>query len=88
MISPWTARGRLTKRRERGVAPFVYAGVGIMKPDLFAAERRRIFALAPYFFDAAEKGRLYGMRLDGHLVHVGTPDAIGEAERAIARSLR
>jgi MurNAc alpha-1-phosphate uridylyltransferase len=82
------SEGRLAKRGERGVVPFVYAGVGIMKPELFAADPRRIFPLAPYFFDAAEKGRLYGMRLDGQWIHVGTPDAIAEAERAVARSLR
>ena len=79
--------GKLTRRREPQVAPFVYSGVGIMKPQLFANETRDVFRLAPYFFDAAQAGRLYGVRLDGLWLHVGTPDAIGEAERAIARSV-
>ena len=76
--------GRLTRREERTVAPFVYAGVGIMKPELFNAEKRKAFRLAPYFFEAAEKGRLYGQRLDGKWLHVGTPEAIAEAEAAVA----
>lgn len=80
--------GRLTKREERLVAPFVYAGVGIMKPELFDSERRDIFRLAPYFFEAAERGRLYGLRLDGIWLHVGTPQAIADAEGALARSIR
>ena len=82
------ADGRLTKRPERAVAPFVYAGVGIMKPELFAGETREIFKLAPMFFDAAERGRLHGVRLDGQWLHVGRPEAIAEAEQAFSDSLR
>jgi MurNAc alpha-1-phosphate uridylyltransferase len=79
--------GRLAKRDPRLVAPFVYAGAGIMKPELFANEPQEVFRLAPYFFAAAERGRLYGVRLDGVWLHVGTPEAIVEADRAVARSL-
>lgn len=78
--------GRLTKRAEREVAPFVYAGVGIIKASLFANAEDDVFRLAPYFFDAARAGRLYGVRLNGMWLHVGTPAAIDEAERAYARS--
>ena len=78
--------GRLKRRGESDVAPFVYAGIGIMKPQLFADVREDVFRLAPFFFSAAERGRLFGERLDGQWLHVGTPDAIEEAERAIARS--
>ena len=80
--------GRLARRAEGDVAPLVYAGVGIVKPETFAdlddgvPER-----LAPYFFDAAARGRLFGTRLDGRWLHVGTPKAIGEAEAAIAESI-
>ena len=35
---------------------------------------------------AAERGRLYGLRLDGLWLHVGRPESIAEAERAIDRS--
>jgi N-acetyl-alpha-D-muramate 1-phosphate uridylyltransferase len=80
--------GRLTRRREGQVAPFVYAGVGIIKPQLFAEAQEDVFRLAPYFFAAAERGRLFGHRLDGQWLHVGTPAAVEEAERAIARSAR
>lgn len=78
--------GRLTKRDPRNVVPFVYSGVAIIKPELFAHETRDIFRLAPFFFEAAEKGRLFGLRLDGLWLHVGTPEAIAEAETAISRS--
>lgn len=81
-----TADGRLTRRAEWEVGPFVYAGVGIIKPQLFAAEIREIFPLAPYFYEAAKKGRLFGQRLDGFWLHVGVPQTIAEAERVISRS--
>ena len=82
-----THDGRLEVRESRHVAPFVYTGVGIMKPELFAEETRDAFRLAPYFHAAAGKGRLFGLRLDGLWIHVGRPETIAEAERAIERSI-
>ncbi len=78
--------GRLTAREPRHVAPFVYTGVGIIKPQLFEDVADDVFRLAPFFFRAAEQGRLYGLRLDGLWLHVGRPESIAEAERAIDRS--
>lgn len=79
--------GRLTRRAEYEVAPFVYTGVGILKPELFERETRDVYRLAPFFFEAAEKGRLFGQRLDGLWLHVGVPQAIEEAERKILLSV-
>ncbi len=75
--------GRLVRRREGEVVPFAYSGIGIIKPELIAAVEKDVFRLAPLFFEAAEKRRLYGMRLDGHWLHVGTMDAIAQAEALI-----
>ncbi|MFV0281944.1 MAG: nucleotidyltransferase family protein [Rhodoblastus sp.] len=80
-----TPEGVLTKRAEREVSAFVYAGVGIIKASLFADAQDEVFRLAPYFFRAAEAGRLHGLRLNGQWLHVGSPEAIEEAERAYAR---
>jgi N-acetyl-alpha-D-muramate 1-phosphate uridylyltransferase len=79
--------GRLTAREPRRVAPFVYTGVGIIKPELFAGNKEDVFRLAPFFFHAAQKGRLFGLRLDGLWLHVGRPESIAEAEKAIDRSI-
>lgn len=81
------AFGRLARREERQLAPFVYTGVGIIKPELFKDATEEVFRLAPYFDKAAADGRLFGMRLDGLWFHVGTPRAIEEAERTVARSI-
>ena len=80
------ADGHLTKRAEGEVADFVYSGVGIIKPQLFETETQDVFRLAPFFFEAAQKGRLFGCALEGQWLHVGTPAAIGEAEAAITRA--
>jgi MurNAc alpha-1-phosphate uridylyltransferase len=82
-----TRDGRLELRDPRHVAPFVYTGVGIVKPELFASQTEDVFRLAPFFHAAAARGRLYGVRLDGLWVHVGRPEGIAEAERAIDRSI-
>lgn len=77
--------GRLKRRPENVVAPFAYAGVGLIDRKAFAGETREAFRLAPVFFDAAAKGRLHGVRLDGRWLHVGAPEAVAEAEEAFAR---
>jgi MurNAc alpha-1-phosphate uridylyltransferase len=79
--------GRLFQREQRQVAPFVYTGVGIIKPELFAGVEEDVFRLAPFFFQAAERGRLFGLRLDGLWLHVGRPESIADAEKAIDRSI-
>lgn len=81
------ALGRLKGREERRVAPFVYTGIGIIKPELFKSRTEDVFRLAPYFHQAAAAGRLFGKRLDGLWFHVGTPQAIEDAERTVARSV-
>ena len=79
--------GRLVGRQPRHVAPFVYTGVGIIKPQLFEAGTAEVFRLAPFFHAAAAKRRLFGVRLDGLWLHVGRPETITDAETAIDRSI-
>jgi MurNAc alpha-1-phosphate uridylyltransferase len=80
------ADSRLTRRKERDVAPFVFAGVAILSPALFKDAPQGEFSLTTLFDRAAEAGRLHGLRLEGLWMHVGTPDAIGAAEAAIKAS--
>lgn len=79
--------GRLSRRPERGVVPFVYAGVAILAPALFADAPGGPFSLNLLFDRAMAAGRLHGLRLDGTWMHVGTPAAIAAAEAAIAASV-
>jgi MurNAc alpha-1-phosphate uridylyltransferase len=79
--------GALRKRREHQVVPFVYAGAAIMSPSLFTAAPAGEFSLTRMFDHANEQERLFGLRLDGVWMHVGTPDAIHAAEEAFLESV-
>jgi MurNAc alpha-1-phosphate uridylyltransferase len=80
--------GLLERRGERRMAPFVSAGVAILKPELFADTPDGPFSLNLLFDRAIEAGRLHGLRLDGEWLHVGTPDAIAGANERIVASAR
>ena len=77
------ADGRLVPRGEREVVPFVYAGAAILTPAFFAGAPHGAFSMSPLFERAAEAGRLCGLRLEGVWMHVGTPEAVQAAEKAL-----
>jgi len=79
--------GTLRKRKENQVVPFVYAGVAIMSPSLFKDAPKGEFSLTRMFDRANERERLFGLRLDGVWMHVGTPDAVRAAEDAFLASV-
>jgi MurNAc alpha-1-phosphate uridylyltransferase len=78
--------GALRRRKEHQVVPFVYAGVAIMSPAIFADAPAGEFSLTTMFDRANEQERLFGLRLDGLWMHVGTPDAVSAAEQAFLAS--
>jgi MurNAc alpha-1-phosphate uridylyltransferase len=79
--------GALRRRREHQVVPFVYAGAAILSPSAFADAPKGEFSLTRIFDAANEKERLFGLRLDGVWMHVGTPDAVAAAEEAFLESV-
>ena len=78
--------GKLYRRGEREVVPFAYAGAAILHPRLFDGCPSGAFSLNRLFDKAIEAERLAGMRMDGLWLHVGTPEAIAEAELSFADS--
>ncbi|OYW56518.1 MAG: mannose-1-phosphate guanylyltransferase [Hyphomicrobium sp. 32-62-53] len=72
--------GVLTRRTERRETPFVFAGVSIAHPRMFADAPKGAFSLNKVWDRAIADKRLYGTRLDGVWMHVGTPEALAEAE--------
>jgi MurNAc alpha-1-phosphate uridylyltransferase len=78
------AEGRLSRVPERRMSPFAFPGVQIVHPRLFADAPKGAFSTNLMWDRAIEKGRLYGIRLDGVWMHVGTPEALAEAESALA----
>ena len=78
------ADGRVTRRAEHAVTPFVFTGVSIARPELFESAPDGPFSLKPVCgIDRSRNGRLYGIRLEGRWMHVGTPAGLAEAEAAL-----
>jgi MurNAc alpha-1-phosphate uridylyltransferase len=73
-------QGRLKRKKPGGEAPYIYAGVAILKPQLFEGIAETAFSLNVVFDRAISENRLYGAVLDGTWMHVGTPEALIEAE--------
>jgi N-acetyl-alpha-D-muramate 1-phosphate uridylyltransferase len=76
--------GRLRRRAEHEVVPFVYAGAAILSPALFAGAPTGAFPLTRLYDRAGAEDRLFGLRLEGLWMHIGTPDAVSAAEAALA----
>jgi len=76
--------GRLARRHESQVTPFVFAGCYLVHPRLYADSPEGPFSMNLLWTRAEARGRLFGLRHDGTWFHVGTPDAIAEAEKALA----
>jgi N-acetyl-alpha-D-muramate 1-phosphate uridylyltransferase len=76
--------GRLKRRAEMKLAPFVWTGLQIVHPRLFDGAPSGRFSINPLWDKAIENDRLFGIRLDGVWLHVGTPEAISEAETFLA----
>lgn len=72
-------------RAEGNPEGFVYAGAAIIDPAIFAGAQATPHSLNLYFDRAIDNDRLFGHVMDGHWITVGTPEAIGEAARAIER---
>jgi len=81
-----TCDGLVARRGERMIAPFAYAGCAVFSPGAFADVPSGRFSLNLVFDRLIAERRLCGMRLDGIWLHVGTPEAIAEAERAFYAS--
>ena len=68
------------------MVPFVYAGAAILTPAFFAGVAPGPSSMSPLFDRAIERQRLYGLRLEGLWMHVGTPEAVAAAEAALVAS--
>jgi len=76
--------GRLRRRGENEVVPFVYAGAAVLSPALFADAPSGAFSLTLLFDRVGVNGRLFGLPLEGVWMHVGTPEAVAAAEATLA----
>jgi MurNAc alpha-1-phosphate uridylyltransferase len=76
--------GVLRRRREREVAPHLFAGVQILHRRLFDGRPPGKFSLNPLWDRAIAAGRLAAIVHDGEWYHIGTPAGLALAEERLA----
>jgi MurNAc alpha-1-phosphate uridylyltransferase len=74
------ADGTLKHRGERAAAPLHAFGIEILDPRPVYADPRTAFSLRDIWFASSDKGRLFGLQLEGLWMQVGDPDALAVAE--------
>jgi len=80
ILSP---EGRLRRRREREVTPFVFSSIQMFHPRIFDDTPEGPFSHNLIYDKAAETGRLWGLRHDGKWFHIGTPENLRDVEDAL-----
>lgn len=78
------SEGHLSRVSDRRVSPFAYPGVQIVHPRIFENAPSGSFSMNVLWDIAIEKQRLFGIRLDGVWMHVGTPEAVKDADAFLA----
>jgi N-acetyl-alpha-D-muramate 1-phosphate uridylyltransferase len=61
-------------------APYIFGGVQLLEPSLYHGMPSGAFSNRDIYHKAFANGRLYGLPIEGHWMHVGTKAAIAEAE--------
>jgi MurNAc alpha-1-phosphate uridylyltransferase len=77
--------GHISRVPELTSSPYAYTGIQIAHPRLFADAPEGSFSTNIMWDRAIAKNRLFGTRLEGVWIHVGTPEARDDAERYLAR---
>jgi N-acetyl-alpha-D-muramate 1-phosphate uridylyltransferase len=72
--------GRPRRRRDGETLPLVFTGVSINHPRLFRNAPQGPFSILRLWDEAEAAKRLAAIQLDGLWMHVGTPEALAEAE--------
>lgn len=72
--------GRVVRRPENNVAPFVYTGVQLLHPNLFENCPDGAFSINLLYDRAMEAERMYGWRHEGDWMELNTPEGLRKAE--------
>jgi MurNAc alpha-1-phosphate uridylyltransferase len=75
------------RRREREIAPYIYAGVTLVRPGLFEGFTAQSVSMNQVWDRAIETRRIVAVVHDGLWFHLTRPDDLEEAEHALAAQL-
>jgi MurNAc alpha-1-phosphate uridylyltransferase len=74
------ADGKLCRRPDCEIVPWLFTGVQILHPRLFDGAPEGAFSLNVLYDKAMEAERLFGIVHDGEWFHIGTPDGLAVAD--------
>lgn len=77
------ALGRVSRRRDGRVVPFIYTGIQLVSHRLLREAPEGPFSTNILWNRAIEEGRLFGLSFGGLWFEVGTPQAIRLTEEAL-----
>jgi MurNAc alpha-1-phosphate uridylyltransferase len=83
-----TSDGSILKQ-DKPTHPYVFTGVMILKPEIFVGLEEKPFSVyrdciqPKYMQKDGSLSKVYGLVHDGAWLHIGTPEGIEEAERAL-----
>lgn len=75
--------GRLSRRRDGRIAPFIYTGIQLVSHRLLRDAPEGPFSTNILWNRAMAEGRLYGLSFTGRWFEVGTPEAIRPTEESL-----
>jgi N-acetyl-alpha-D-muramate 1-phosphate uridylyltransferase len=76
--------GKPRRRREREIAPFLFAGIQLLHRRLFDDWSERVFSLVRLFDRAEKAGRLRAIVHDGEWYHIGTPAGLAATRERLS----
>ena len=80
------ATGKLVRRAELEIAPYLFTGVQLLHPRLFDGAPDGPFSLNVLYDKALENDRLFGVVHDGEWFHVGDPEGLADVEGYMSES--
>ena len=80
-LDPW---GQARRRGEREIVPYIYAGIQLVAPGLFAGAPAGRFSMNLLWDRAIEAGRLRAVVHDGLWFHLSTPADLAAAQATLS----
>ena len=75
------------RRREQEIAPYIYGGITLATPELFAGLGGGVFSMNAVWDRALRDGHLRAVVHDGLWFHLSRPEDLEEAEFALMAQL-